>query len=110
MFPISVSRTDVNLDDLGLAFQDIGVQVEELVDYVRHVEPVPFPQEVPAYPLPKPNHYHFPRPGGRELRLRDEHIPDHLPSMHNDWSGKATWLLLLGNFPIVLTAHHYLGI
>ncbi|CAL1541792.1 unnamed protein product, partial [Lymnaea stagnalis] len=76
-------RTQANLDDLGLAFRHMGINVSELEDYVRHVDPVPFAHEVVAFPAPKPAaNLGFPNPRSREiLQHREEHIPDHMPYM-----------------------------
>ncbi|KAI8764249.1 transcription initiation factor TFIID subunit 3 [Biomphalaria glabrata] len=76
-------RTQANLDDLGLAFRHMGINLSELEDYVRHVEPVPFAHEVVAFPAPKPAvNLGFPNPRSREvLQHREEHIPSHMPFM-----------------------------
>ena len=60
----------------------------ELEDYVRHVEPVPFAQEVVAFPAPKANNLQFPKAGSREvLHHRAEHIHEHLPPMFPGMEG-----------------------
>ncbi|XP_021356961.1 transcription initiation factor TFIID subunit 3-like isoform X2 [Mizuhopecten yessoensis] len=74
-------RTDPNLDDLGLAFGHLGIQLGELEDYVHHVDPLPFAQEVVAFPAPKRNNLQFPRYDSREVLQREEHIPEYLPAM-----------------------------
>ena len=43
---ILVGRTEPNLDDLGLAFQDHSIRLHELEDYVQHVEPISFAYKV----------------------------------------------------------------
>jgi hypothetical protein len=45
------------LDHLGLAFQDLGIDVQELGDYVKNVAPVPYPSDVPAYPVGRETHF-----------------------------------------------------
>ena len=45
LFLFLVGRTDPNLDDLGLAFQEMGVNLSELSDYVKHSDPLPFAKE-----------------------------------------------------------------
>lgn len=47
LFYIVVGRTEPNLDDLGLAFHEMGVDISELMDYVKHVDPIPFALDVP---------------------------------------------------------------
>lgn len=74
-------RTDPNLDDLGLAFRHLGVQLGELEDYVQHVDPLPFAQDVVSFPAPKRNNLRFPRADSREVLQREEHVPEHLPPM-----------------------------
>lgn len=86
----SVGRTEPNLDDVALAFQEMDVNFEELADYVKCVDPLPFAKDVPKFPVPKPNHFHFPHPNSRELAEREEHVDDHLPPMHPGWEGKKT--------------------
>ena len=41
-----VGRTEPNLDDLGLAFEDHSIRLHELEDYVQHVEPISFAYKV----------------------------------------------------------------
>jgi hypothetical protein len=50
---ILVGRTQVNLDDLGLAFYDQHVSLNELQDYVKHVDLLPFALDVLRFPEPK---------------------------------------------------------
>lgn len=89
MHCMTVGRTEPNLDDLGLTFRHLGINLGELEDYVRHVDPVPFAHEVVAFPAPKKNNLRFPNPRSREiLQHRDEHVHDHLPYM---FSGMEGW-------------------
>ncbi|KAK7490611.1 hypothetical protein BaRGS_00018214 [Batillaria attramentaria] len=75
-------RTEPNLDDLGLTFRHLGINLGELEDYVRHVDPVPFAHEVVAFPATKNNNLQFPNPHSREiLHHREEHVHEHLPYM-----------------------------
>lgn len=37
-FFVSVCRTNPNLNDLTLAFQDLGIRIHELEDYIHQVE------------------------------------------------------------------------
>ncbi|XP_059148601.1 transcription initiation factor TFIID subunit 3-like [Physella acuta] len=75
-------RTQANLDDLGLTFGHLGINVCELEDYVKHVDPVPFAHQVVSFPAPKSGSLGFPNPRSREvLQHREEHIPHHLPYM-----------------------------
>ncbi|KAK7102595.1 transcription initiation factor TFIID subunit 3-like [Littorina saxatilis] len=75
-------RTQPNLDDLGLTFRHMGINLGELEDYVRHVDPVPFAHEVVSFPAPKTTNLQFPNANSREiLHHREEHIHEHLPHM-----------------------------
>lgn len=53
--PPIVGRTEPNLDDLGLAFQDIGVSLVELEDYMNNVGPIKRAYEVPKFPIAHKN-------------------------------------------------------
>ncbi|XP_062578249.1 transcription initiation factor TFIID subunit 3-like, partial [Saccostrea cucullata] len=75
-------RTDPNLDDVGLAFRHMGVSISELEEYVRHVEPAPFPHEIVQFPAPKSCNLQIPKPGHKELQTRDEHIEDYMPLLY----------------------------
>ncbi|XP_063990504.1 transcription initiation factor TFIID subunit 3 isoform X2 [Diachasmimorpha longicaudata] len=81
---IPVGRTEVNLDDLGLAFQHMSIDIEQLAEYVRNVDSIPCAVVVPHYPLPQENHLNFLKPGSREVVTRPVHIHEHLPAMHPD--------------------------
>ena len=94
MYCLVVGRTEPNLDDLGLTFQDLNVNIEELSDYVRNVDPLPFVTEVPKFPVPRESLLNFPKPNSRELLEREEHVHEHLPPMHPDWDGRIPILLL----------------
>ena len=86
----AVGRTDPRLEDLQLAFGHMGIRLEELEDYVRHVEPLPFAQEVVAFPQPQPVDLKFPNPESKEVQQRKvfEFVPEHLPYMHPELNGK----------------------
>jgi transcription initiation factor TFIID subunit 3 len=79
------------LSDLTKAFDDMGVSVNELEDYVHSVEPVPFPNKIPLYPVPKESNLNFLKPGSREVVLRPIYIHDHLPPMYPEVQGSYAW-------------------
>ena len=95
------SRTEPNLDDLDLAFRDIGVYLSELEDYVSQVDQVPFIHQLPQYPKPKPCVLHHPRNG--EIAERLEQYYDYLPPLVSKLlqTEGFVWLLLLqsSSFP-----------
>ena len=47
-------RTEVNLDDVLLAFRDMGVDAGQLLRYVREEVEVPFAQPLAPYPVERP--------------------------------------------------------
>lgn len=79
LFADQFGRTQPNLDDLGLAFSDMGIEVRELREYVEFVESVPCNLAVPKYPIPKENHLNFLKPGSKEVVTRPVHVHEHLP-------------------------------
>lgn len=74
-------RTEVNLDDLGLAFRTLDISLPELEDYVKHVEALPFGKDLAAFPKPKKSNFGFPNQKSREIYHREEHVSDYLPYM-----------------------------
>ncbi|KAJ8384555.1 hypothetical protein AAFF_G00200880 [Aldrovandia affinis] len=74
-------RTDPILDDVGQAFRLLGVNLNELEDYIHNLEPVAFAQQTPLFPLSKNNVLQFPQPGGRDTEERKEHIPEYMPPL-----------------------------
>ncbi|XP_005564656.3 transcription initiation factor TFIID subunit 3 isoform X1 [Macaca fascicularis] len=72
-------RTDPVLDDVGEAFQLMGVSLHELEDYIHNIEPVTFPHQIPSFPVSKNNVLQFPQPGSKDAEERKEYIPDYLP-------------------------------
>ncbi|XP_014480646.1 PREDICTED: transcription initiation factor TFIID subunit 3 isoform X2 [Dinoponera quadriceps] len=79
-----LGRTEPNLDDLGLAFRYMNIDIQELVEYVKNVDSVPCPVQVPQYPVRRENHLNFLKPGSREVVTRPVHIHEHLPAMYPD--------------------------
>ncbi|KAJ9590828.1 hypothetical protein L9F63_016138, partial [Diploptera punctata] len=71
-----------NLDDVGLAFRDMNINLLELEEYIRNVDSVPCVYEIPKYPIPRDSHLNFLKPGSREVVTRPVHVHEHLPPMH----------------------------
>ena len=83
VFFILVGRTEPNLDDVGLAFNDLGISLAELEDYVSNIGVLPFAHDVVSYPTPKPCNLQFPKSNCRELQHReDDNMPMHLPAIY----------------------------
>ncbi|XP_051238904.1 transcription initiation factor TFIID subunit 3 [Dicentrarchus labrax] len=74
-------RTDPVLDDVSQAFRLLGVSLSELEDYVHNLEPVPFVNQTPLFPVSKNNVLQFPQPGARDAEERKDYIPDYLPPL-----------------------------
>ncbi|KYO38773.1 transcription initiation factor TFIID subunit 3 isoform B [Alligator mississippiensis] len=72
-------RTDPILDDVGDAFQLMGVNLHELEDYIHNIEPVTFAHQIPSFPVSKNNVLQFPQPGSKDAEERKEYIPDYMP-------------------------------
>ncbi|GAB6022995.1 hypothetical protein CHUAL_007086 [Chamberlinius hualienensis] len=95
------NRNEPNLNDIGLAFKDLGISLTELEEYISNVEPVPFAHPVPKFPVARNNQFNFPKENSREVSARPEWIDPHLPCVYpevedsppsptEDADGKAT--------------------
>lgn len=82
-------QTEVNLDHLGLSFQDMGVNLDELDEYVTYVNFAPGPHAAPKFPIAKENNLNFLKPGSKEVMTRPLHINEHLPPMYPLLEGKT---------------------
>lgn len=91
LLSLAVDRTEANLDDLGLAFRHMNIDIQELVAYVKNVDCVPCPVQVPQYPVRRENHLNFLKPGSREVVTRPVHIHEHLPAMYPDTEGNIPY-------------------
>jgi len=49
----AVGRTEPNLNDLGLAFNELHISLTELREYVENVDSKPFPYDVVEFPATK---------------------------------------------------------
>lgn len=74
------------LEELSLALNDMGINVEDLKEYVDYVSPIVIKEKVPKYPLEKKSNMNFLKPGSREVVTRPVHIHEHLPAMHPEMS------------------------
>ncbi|XP_014220804.1 transcription initiation factor TFIID subunit 3 [Trichogramma pretiosum] len=81
-YATALGRNEVNLDDLGLAFQQLNVDVGELEEYVKNIKSVPCAISVPKLPVARENHLNFLKPGSREVVTRPRHVHEHLPAMY----------------------------
>lgn len=76
------NRTEANLDDLELSFRDMGINMNEILEYISYVDPIVTHIEVPKYPVPKESHFNFLKPGSKEVLTRPVHIHEHLPPIN----------------------------
>ena len=72
--------------------QEMGINLEEIIDFTQHMDPMPFCSNVPKYPVECPPHLHFPKSNSRELVEREEHISDHYPPLHPEWDGQIFFI------------------
>lgn len=79
-FKEHAGRTEVNLADVQLTFDQFKISTSDLEEYFRQMEPTPFPDPV-SFPIPKKNSLNFLDPNYPEAIERLEHIFDFLPSM-----------------------------
>ncbi|XP_034230878.1 transcription initiation factor TFIID subunit 3 isoform X2 [Thrips palmi] len=89
LYAEQLGHTTPDLDDLGLAFQEMGVSVEDLKEYVQYVDSVPFIHQVPKFPVPRESHLNFLKPGSREVVTRPVHVHEYLPPMYPDLENEA---------------------
>ncbi|XP_057665265.1 transcription initiation factor TFIID subunit 3 [Diorhabda carinulata] len=80
-FTTEFGNTEANLDHLGLAFQEMGINLNDLSEYVTYVNFCPPAQPVPKFPLPKEDNLNFLKPGSQEVVTRPVHIHEHMPPM-----------------------------
>lgn len=78
-FCLTDGRTEPNLDDVALAFNDLNINVADLEEYITNVDPVPCIINVPKFPISKESNLNFLKPGSKEVVTRPVHIHEHLP-------------------------------
>ncbi|CAL7941795.1 unnamed protein product [Xylocopa violacea] len=79
-----LGRTEANLNDLGLTFRHMNIDIQELAEYIKNVDSVTCPIAVPKFPIRHENHLNFLKPGSREVVTRPVHVHEHLPAMYPD--------------------------
>lgn len=75
-------RTEPNLEDVALVVDEMSINLHELFEFVKNVDPVPCVVEPPKLPVPKPNSLNILRPGDAEMIQRPSHFHEHLPSIN----------------------------
>ena len=84
---ISASHIDPDMIDLGLAFDELGIQVCELDDYVHQVDPIHLPKTVSQYPVSCQPHLKF--PSSEEVLAREEYYDEQLPPLDRIIKGET---------------------
>ena len=69
----------MNLNDLGTAFDQLGIQICELEDYVHQVEPIHFPKPVPQFQSDFSTAIQFPTED--EIASREEWYDEFMPPL-----------------------------
>ena len=98
---ISGNRTKPNLDDLQLAFQDTGVVLQELENFVAQVDPLQFIHPFTTYPKCQPCRLQHPSEG--EIVDREEFYSEHLPPLpitYQEPTG-SVWLYFVTYFAVI---------
>ena len=79
------NRTQVNFDDLRLAFNYLGISVNELEDYYKHVDAIPFVKgSLANYPVTAKGVKRICYPDPTELKARAEFYEEWMPSIKLD--------------------------
>jgi len=82
------SRTQPDLMDLQSTFDHMGINVDELSEYVEQFDYKALVTEsVPIFPQPTETHLNHLKPGSREVLHRPYHIYDYLPPMYPEMEG-----------------------
>lgn len=81
-----LNHTHPALEEINLAFSEMGINVEDLKEYAEYVSSIPLKTKVPKYPLEKKSSLNFLKQGSREVVTRPLHIHDHLPAMFPELS------------------------
>ncbi|XP_055373714.1 probable serine/threonine-protein kinase DDB_G0282963 isoform X2 [Condylostylus longicornis] len=76
------NRIEPNLDDVGLAFRELNINLNEIEEYVNYVQPVPCNIDIPKFPVHKDSNLNFLKPGSKEVITRPMYIPEHLPPIY----------------------------
>lgn len=77
------NRTEPNLRDLELTFEDLSISLEELGEYMEQFDSKAVVTEpVPLFPQPSETRLNHLKPGSREVLHRPVHVHEHLPPMY----------------------------
>lgn len=106
MINFSVGHTLPNLDDVGLAFREMGVNLPELEDYIKNVDAVTSGTELAKFPVARESHLNFLKPGSREVVTRPVHVHEHLPPMYPEMEGESPIFFYILVLSIIILSVH----
>ena len=79
------NRNEPDLLDLSRAFSDMGIDFEDLSEYLEQFDSKAVVTDpVPIFPQPTETRLNYLKPGSREVLHRPYHIFDYLPPMYPD--------------------------
>ena len=104
IFSFLASRIGVNLSDLGIAFDHLGIQICELEDYVHQVEPIHFPRTVPQCQPSISTAFHFPTE--EELTSREEWYEEYMPPLGRSIKNDDTEMKLVEGSVLYKSSFH----
>ena len=92
-YVFSVGRSQPNLDDLGLAFNEEHINLNELRDFLKHVESVPFALETLRFPEPNAACVTYCRVQDNQTEQKNEE--DHGPQIQVEGISVTGWFAFL---------------
>lgn len=95
LFFFLANRTEPNLSDLSRAFHSLGIDLNDLSEFIREVQSAPLEQAIPRFPVPHNSSHVYQGPASYgetskkrsrapSLSSEDEeydHIPPYLPPL-----------------------------
>ncbi|KAL5274709.1 TAF3 family protein [Megaselia abdita] len=75
-------RIEPNLEDVALVVDQMKINLHELFEFIKNVDPVSFVIETPKLPFEKPNSLNMLRSGDSELIQRPSQFQEQFPSIN----------------------------
>lgn len=75
-------RIEPNLEDVALVVDQMNINLHELYEFIKNVDPVTSLIETPKLPVEKLNSLNILRSGDSELIQRPSHFQEHFPSIN----------------------------
>lgn len=70
------------MEDIALVVDQMSINLHELFEYIKNVDPVPCVIDTPKVPIDKPNSLNILRSGDSEMIQRPSHFHEHFPSIN----------------------------